>query len=72
MLGSTVDTNSRQSTELFRVATQCLVRQWIHIAALVVVFRSGMAIAGMLVSKLSRCVHFVVGRPVESPQVLSL
>ena len=30
---------------------------------------SGMAIAGMLVTMLSRCVHLVVGRPVESPQV---
>ena len=35
-------------------------------------FRSGMAIAGMLVAMLSRCVHFVVGRPVQSPQVQSL
>ena len=32
-------------------------------------FGSGMAIAGVLVTMLSRCVHFVVGRPVESPQV---
>ena len=32
MLGSTVDTSLRQSTELFRVTTQRLVRQWIQIA----------------------------------------
>ena len=31
MLGSTVDTNLRQSTELFRILALCLVRQWIHI-----------------------------------------
>ena len=35
-------------------------------------FRSGMAIVGMLVAMPSCCVHFVVGRPVESPQVQSL
>ena len=33
---------------------------------------SGMAIAGLLVTMISRCVHFVVGRPVESSQVHSL
>ena len=35
-------------------------------------FRSGMALAGMQVAMLSRCVHFVVGRPVEFSQVQSL
>ena len=35
-------------------------------------FRSGMAIVGMLVAMLSCCVHFVVGRPVQYPQVQSL
>ena len=61
--------NLRQSAELFRISVQCLVRQWIHIAALVVVFAvAWLAIAGMLFTMLSRCVHFVVGRPMESPQ----
>ena len=33
---------------------------------------SGMVFAGLLVTMISRCVHFVVGRPVESSQVQSL
>ena len=33
---------------------------------------SGMIFAGLLVTMISRCVHFVVGRPVESSQVQSL
>ena len=33
---------------------------------------SGMAFAGLLVTMISRCVHFVVGRPVESSQVQQL
>ena len=33
---------------------------------------SGMVFAGLLVTMISRCVHFVVGRPVESSQVHSL
>ena len=33
---------------------------------------SGMVFAGLLVPMISRCVHFVVGRPVESSQVHSL
>ena len=31
-----------------------------------------MVFAGLLVTMISRCVHFVVGRPVESSQVQSL
>ena len=64
LVGSTVDTSLRQSTVLSAmlgstVDTYCRARRR---------FRSGMAVAGMLVTMLSRCVHFVVGRPVESPQ----
>ena len=33
---------------------------------------SGMVLAGLLVTMISRCVHFVVGRLVESSQALSL
>ena len=33
---------------------------------------SGMVIVGLMVTMISRCVHFVVGRPVESSQVHSL
>ena len=33
---------------------------------------NGMVFAGLLVTMISRCVHFVVGRPVESSQVQSL
>ena len=33
---------------------------------------SGMVFAGLLVTMISRCVHIVVGRPVETSQVHSL
>ena len=62
MLGSTVDTKLRQSTVLFRISAQCLVRQWIHIVALVVVLAVAL-LAGLLVTMISRCGHFVVGSP---------
>ena len=92
ILGSTVDTNLRQSTELFcllcntwfdsgyslRQSTELFVFQrnaWFDSGYICRARRrvgSGMVPAGLLVTMISRCVHFVVGRPVESSQVLSL
>ena len=87
MLGSTVDTHLRQSTVVFCTTTHAWFDSELQFASVFRIamlgltvdtycrvrrLRSGMALAGMLVAMLSRCVHFVVGRPVESPQVQSL
>ena len=70
MLGSTVDTIcvrprifSYSSAMLGLTVETCRVRRRVG---------SGMVFAGLLVMMISRCVHFVVGRPVEYPHVQSL
>ena len=55
LVGSTVDTNLRQSTVLIRISAQCLVRQWIQFAALVVVS----AVAWLLLVCWLRCFRAV-------------